>query len=207
MRVQSVVRATVFVAAFGFLALQTRADTFDFSYSGSVYNADSHGLTLYTYASGVLTTTDTEVNGALLITGITGSRTTNYYMGHILDTPESNTITGLFPPGAPNLNPGPPWDNLLYPNSSTLLDGQGFAYMLNCTQCGSNGYGFVQVAGFNGAYFELGSASLNSGDVFTITPAPEPKPFTTFTIVAFAAILYKVRLISGKRSFFAGIIA
>ena len=108
MRVQSVVRATVFVAAFGFLALQTRADTFDFSYSGSVYNADSHGLTLYTYASGVLTTTDTEVNGALLITGITGSRTTNYYMGHILDTPESDTITGLFPPGAPNLNPGPP---------------------------------------------------------------------------------------------------
>jgi hypothetical protein len=58
-------------------ALQSRADTFDFSYSALVYLGGPQGQNLFTNASGVLTTTDTEVNGALTIIDISGSRTTN----------------------------------------------------------------------------------------------------------------------------------
>ena len=189
MKLRNAVRPIFPIMALGLLALPAYADTFDFSYDFISYNAGPDRQNLEASASGVLTTTNTEVDGALLITGIAGSRTTNWYTNVFLNPPQTNTITSLLPPGTPiPEQPITNWDNLLYPNSSSLLDGHGFAFMLNCVDCGSYQGGVVQVAGFDGTYFELGTASQLGGN-FTLTPVPEPN---TFLILALAlpAVLF-----------------
>ncbi len=81
------------------------ADTFDFSYGFVCGDCGSNGVDkvdLFTSASGVLTTTSSQVNGALLITGITGHRTTNYFLNNDPSSPITSTITGLVPPDPSN---------------------------------------------------------------------------------------------------------
>lgn len=155
---------------------------------------------LFVYAGGTLTTTDTPVNGALTITGITGTRTTNWYMGVYLHPAETDTITGLIPPDPSNpLGLTTPTDNLLYPNRNPVINGGGFAFTLNCQYCGDYGIapaGIVQISGQGpGDYTELGSSGINVGtSLFTLTPAaatPEPAPFVFFGLAGFAAVLYR----------------
>ncbi|MDQ2840639.1 MAG: hypothetical protein M3Y72_06290 [Acidobacteriota bacterium] len=201
MKPQNISQTLSLALAIGFFALPACADTFDFSYSTTVYSAGPNGQTLFTSASGILTTTNTEVNGAVLITGITGSRTTNFYMGQFFDPAETDQIVGLAVPQFPVIQP----DNLLYPNSSAYLDFNGFAYKLNCYYCGSYEGGFVQAAGFGGNYYELGPTALVGGtSTFTLTPIPEPKPFAILAIAGLVAIVCKARHVAGKRSRFGG---
>jgi hypothetical protein len=136
------------------------AGVFDFSYKLSSFDP----LT-YVTASGVLTTSDTLINGAYAITGITGSRSFTFDgFGTTIQA-----ITGLLSPdyayGA---------DNLLYP-SAPYLDSSGITYTLAGGYGGDDFSGDVNLAYFNGAYQEplegFGGASL------TVTPAtnvPEP---------------------------------
>jgi hypothetical protein len=136
------------------------AGTFDFSYKLPSFDP----LTFVT-ASGVLTTSDTLINGAYAITGITGSRSVAVD-GYGTTT---QAITGLLSPdtayGA---------DNLLY-TSAPYFDSSGITYTLAGGYGGDDFSGDVNFAYFNGAYHEplegFGAGTL------TITPAtsvPEP---------------------------------
>lgn len=177
--------------AFGLLALHARADTFDFSFSvicehcGPFVGSVPANLT--TDISGVFRTTNTEVNGALTIIGITGSRTTNWYLGNYLDPPVTSTITGLIPPDPTN-----PYglvvvpDNLIYPNRNPYLDGKGFAYTLGC--CNGPDVGQI-VSDGPGNYVDLGPSSLNAANTFTLTPVPEPTYSLAFFLIAAASTL------------------
>ena len=203
-------RSALLTLSFCFVSAQARADTFDWSFDVNCYlcgpfvnqqgvpvNNGGSPATLFVDAGGTLTTTDTPVNGALTITGITGSRTTNWYMGQYLHPPETDTITGLIPPDPSNpLQLTTPNDNLLYPNRNPLLDGGGFAFTLNCGNCGDYGFpGIVQISGqFPDSYTELGSTGLNAGtSLFTLVPTPEPSTFFICGIAGLVAVLYRFR--------------
>lgn len=85
--------------ALGLIALPAQAASYVFNFSQGTASA-----------TGTLTTTDTLVNNAVTITGITGT-----YNG--------NAITALLAPFSYGGN-----DNLLYINSSPLLDTAGFSF-------------------------------------------------------------------------------
>lgn len=143
-------RTTFLTLAFCFATVSVRADTFDWSFTvacnlcgpfvnqqGMPVDNGGSAATLFIDAGGTLTTTDTPVNGALTITGITGMRTTNWYMGQYLYPSETDTITGLIPPDPTNpLGLTTANDNLLYPNGNPVVDSSGFAFTMNCGNCG-----------------------------------------------------------------------
>jgi hypothetical protein len=201
-------RAALFALAF-FATFQVRADTFRWSFNVSCYlcgpfvnqqgmpvNTGGVPATLFIAAGGTLTTTDTPVNGALTITGITGARTANWYMGQYLLPSETDTITGLIPPDPSNpLGLTTATDNLLYPKGNPFIDHSGFAFTMNCIYCGDYGpSGIVQITGQSpGVYSELGATGVYSGPTsFTLTPAPatpEPSTFVLFGIAGFVAVL------------------
>ncbi len=197
-------RKALFSAAFIFLVSQARADTFDWAYSLTASPPEPQDPQLFVNASGVLTTTNKEVNGALLVTGISGSRTTNWYgfpTGTYLNPPQTDEIVSLVPAGViPGLAP----DNLVYPDGSSVIDHFGIGYQLNCTYCGSMGAGgIVQVANDFGTYFERGESGLSQASgSFTLTPVPvpEPAPVTLFSVMGFAAILYWCLIASKART-------
>ena len=157
MRLRTTLLAAICLAIGGFYCEPANAKTFDFSYQ---IGDSNFGI----FASGVLTTADTQVNGAYSITGITGSRTVTFGSSQL-----TQTITGLLYPdtayGA---------KNLLYVDSP-YLDDSGFTYTLEGGFGGDDFQGDVNFAYFNGAYYEPiegpGAGSL------TLTPAsavPEP---------------------------------
>lgn len=198
MNPQGILRATFLVAVFGFFSLQVRADEFAFSYYKDVFLAGPEKQTLFVSASGVLTTTNTEVDGALTITGITGTRTTNWFMGSYLNPPETDTITGVLPVG---FLPSPGPDNLLYPNnSSAYIDDLGFAYSLKCSaECGSlpGDDAWVVSGASPGSYTELGEFGLGGGgnrSGFTLVAIPEPKSVALLVVAMFGVLLYRLRL-------------
>ncbi len=148
-------RAVFLAFAFCVGTVAVRADSFHWSFSvqcghcgpfvngaGMPVNFGGEAVTLFVQEGGVLTTTDVPVNGALTITGISGTRTTNWYAGYYLYPAETNSITGLIPADPTNpLGLTLPTDNLLYPNGNPLIDSHGFAFTLNCTYCGDYGPG------------------------------------------------------------------
>lgn len=199
-------RTIFLVLTFCFLTFQARADTFTFSYSIQCGNCGpfigNSPTELLTSASGVLTTTNTPVNGALTITGITGTRTSNWFGAPptYLNVPETDTITGLFPSDPSNpyqLEPFP--DNLLFPNGNPVIDSTGFAYLLSCVNCQHYG-DYAQIAS-NGPklYSEVGPSGFIGVNSFTLTPVaatPEPSTFVLFGIGAFALFLCRIRSFS-----------
>ena len=209
-------RATFLALAFCFMTVQVRADSFLWSFNVTCYNCgpfvNQQGMpvndggeaaTLFIDAGGTLTTTDTPVNGALTITGITGSRTTDWYMGQYLNPPETDTITGLIPPDPSNpLGLATATDNLLYPNGNPLIDAEGFAFTLNCADCGDYGRspsGVVQITGQGpGSYYESGFTGLraepNSFTLTRVAAIPEPSPLVLLGMAGFVAVLYRFRL-------------
>ena len=157
--IKNVLAATLLAAAtFGSMAAS--AGTFNFSYT-----IPSFDPLTYVTASGVLTTSDTLVNGAYAVTGITGSR--SFAVDGYGTTTQA--ITGLLSPdtayGA---------GDLLYA-SAPYFDSSGITYTLAGGYGGDDFSGDVNFAYYNGSYKEplegFGPARL------TITPAtsvPEP---------------------------------
>ena len=208
-------RAAFLALAFCFVAFPIRADTLGWSFT---YTCESCGpyvnqqgmpvdtggtqADLFVEAGGRLTTTDTPVNGALTITGITGTRTTNWYIGYQYPA-ETNSITGLIPPDPTNpfgLTIAP--DNLLYLHGNPIIDISGFAFTLDCSDCGDYGLqppGIVQIAGQGpNAYSELGTTGYYSGDSsfgVGLVPAttPEPSTFVLFGMTGCATVFYRLR--------------
>lgn len=198
MKSQGILRAIFLVAVVGFFSLQVRADEFAFTYYKDVFLAGPAEQTLFVSASGVLTTTNTEISRALTITGITGTRTTNWFMGFFLSPPQTDTITALLPVG---LLPSPGTDNLLYPNSSSAyIDSQGFAYSLKCSaECGSlpGDEAWVVSGASPGSYTELGEFGLGGGgnrSGFILVAIPEPKSVALLAVAMFGVLLYRLRL-------------
>ncbi len=206
-------RSAFLALAFCFVTAPVRADTFHWDFTqmcnlcgpfvnqqGMPVDTGGRPAQLFVQSGGTLTTTDTPVNGALTITGITGTRTTNWYMGNYLYPSETDSITGLIPADPTNplvLTIAP--DNLLYPNGNPVIDRSGFAFTLNCSDCGDyDGLGIVQIAGqFPDTYAELGMSGIGSGFTsFTLTPTaatPEPATFVLFGIAGFIAVFYRRR--------------
>ncbi len=209
-------RAAFLVVGFCALSIPGYADTFDWSYSINCYlcgpfvnqqgmPVDTGGspATLFNQAGGTMTTTNTAVNGALTITGITGTRTTNWYMGQYLHPPETDTITGLIPPDPTNPSGLTiATDNLLYPNGDPHLDYRGFAYTIACPTCAGGGIvGPIQITGQGpGSYAELGTNGLVGQSSFTLTAVPEPTTFAFLGIAGFALLLYRFPFVRRIRS-------
>jgi hypothetical protein len=112
----------------------------------------------------VLTTSDTLVNGAYAVTGITG--TWKFVFG---STSPTRTITGLL-----SSDTAYGAGDLLYP-LAPYLDSSGITYTLAGGYSGDDFYGDVNLTYFNGGYHEP-TEGLDAGTL-TITPAtdvPEP---------------------------------
>lgn len=85
--IRSKLAAAIF-AAITLGAATASAGTFNFSYT-----LPSFSPSVYVTASGVVTTSDTLVNGAYAVTGITGTRTSTFD-----GTSTTQAITGLLSP-------------------------------------------------------------------------------------------------------------
>lgn len=191
-----------------------RPDSFDWSYNrtcslcgpfvdaqGNPVNNGGTPATLFVQASGTFTTTDTPVNGALTILAVTGTRTTNWFMGTYLHPAETDTIGTLLPvdPSNPHGLVIPP-DNLLYPNGPNYLDLYGVAFTMRCDFCGTyypSGSIVQMVSGTSAASaLELGTSGLGGTGSFTLTPVPEP---ATFVLLLLAAIPLAILSLQRRR--------
>ena len=187
-----------------------KPDTFDRSYNitcglcgpfvdaqGNPVNTDGTPATLFVLASGTFTTTNVPVNGALTILAVTGTRTTNWFMGTYLHPAETDTIGTLLPidPTNPYGLVIPP-DNLLYPNGPNYLDTSGIAFTMICQGCGTYGFAnIVQIASASATLVaELGFSGLQSAPAsFTLTPVPEPATFVLLLLVAIPPALVSLQ--------------
>ncbi len=133
---------------------------------------------LRSFASGVLTTTDTLVSGTYTITGITGTRTFNSI---------TNTITGLQAPGTFFGN-----DNRLYPNAP-FLNSNGVSFTIDGNNNGRNPSGNQVNVYFtgSGAYGE----AVPTVGLGTLSVTPVPEPSTVLLAGAGLAVL----LVAGRR--------
>ena len=182
-----------------------KPDTFDWSYNkfcflcgpfvdaqGNPVNTDGTPATLFVQASGIFITTNAAANGALTILSVTGTRTTNWFMGTYLHPAETDTIGTLLPvdPTNPHGLVIPP-DNLLYPNGPNYLDTSGIAFTMICQECGTYGAAnIVQIASASAtSVAELGPTGLSAPGSFTLTPVPEPATFVLLLLVAIPPIM------------------
>ena len=163
----------ILAAACGLCADRANANTFSFSYQ---LGNENFGVS----ASGTLTTTDTPINGAYTITGITGSRTVSFE-----GTPDATqAITGLLQPDTAYGS-----TDLLY-TDAPYLDDSGFTYTLQSGSVGDDFNGDVNFSYFNGAYQEPIEGLAHSGS-FTLTSAsdtPEPASFGLLASAVLAAL-------------------
>ncbi len=170
----------ILAAACGLCANRANADTFSFSYQLGDQN-------IGVITSGILTTTDSPVNGAYTITGIMGSRTVIFE--GVAEA--AQTITRLL---QPDTSYGA--NDLLYIDAP-YLDDSGFTYTLQSGSRGDDFSGDVNFAYFNGAYQEP-IEGLAPGGNFTLTAmsdTPEPASFGLMAGAVLAAMgFYAIRL-------------